>query len=477
MKKIKIIRKCSKFCLILSAIILVIVAGFALSGVSLPSAIQLIMVLALFAAVIAVLAGIILFVISIIMSLLDKAPRKISASDFRIRLDYYNSLPYYEIDDYAEELNAIRENYSKSDPKSNIFDVPDYIAFRPLKNFKVFETGKIYYGSLVQANEELFKETRVERVLPAVVVYSQEEYYEKNPEELGEIAHSLFANKENNCLKNETEYMFHMPVDESLTNGRKVYMSTLLINTKQFPLNYISGGLFPIIADPEQSKSVFVIDSKYWTDKFLGNFIHVNNIAKRVEEYANKFSNISYCEIESFRKERDFMWDKLFNEHAVENLCERGKEELFDGLDGKPNPKICYGYVIAADKDWQLDTKMKRLYLSALIVYGYDSEYVDNPEMLATDVKSWVAGINPKEFLKKFDGKRTAIQLAPEVTGGRLAYAAQVIISRLWLPEGRLSGMVLPIVADSNAPEEVNFIPVHYWSNRFIGNFKGKKTI
>lgn len=419
--------------------------------------------------------SVVTFVVWLILLHSDRLASSRLSKEYKKRMKQNTKLPFCEIEDFSAELKVVREKYiSEANKKSNEFLIPNNYFTKPYRDFNVLENGNIYYGYLVEANSELFRNAKKVRRLPAVVVYSTEEYYESNPEELGIIAHSLYENKNNNILKSENRYFSNVIVDLKQTNGRKVYVSTFFISSDQFPLNYITGLLFPIIANPENSSSVFMVNAKYWTDNLIGNSIHRDNMAKRLDAQIEKYAKIPYREIESYRKERDYIWDKLYAENAVEHLCERGKEELFDGLDGKPNSKICFGCVIATDKFWQSDTSMKKLFLPALVVYGTDAEYTDNPAMLITDVQNWLIGINRNELLKNFKRKRTAVRLAPEATGGRLAYIASVIISRLWLPEGKLTGAILPLVADTNAPENVNFIPVYYWSENFIGNFKGK---
>ena len=136
----------------------------------------------------------------------------------------YDNLPYREIEDFKAELNAVRDNYAAdSSPDKNTVPKLKFTGAEKYFDFDVLNKGKIYYACLVQANNRLFKKTdNAYSVLPAVFVYSTEEYYEENPYALESIAGKIFEDRENNILKNETHYFTNVKVDESLTDGHEV---------------------------------------------------------------------------------------------------------------------------------------------------------------------------------------------------------------------------------------------------------------
>jgi hypothetical protein len=110
----------------------------------------------------------------------------------------------------------------------------------------------------VQANDKLFEKTRLFPVLPGIVVYGTNGYFENNPLELREI-----AEKGSNAFQYEKQFFSNMRLPQDKTNGREVYMTTVMISRDQLPQNSLQGGLFPVIAAPDQTTSVFIVDCKY----------------------------------------------------------------------------------------------------------------------------------------------------------------------------------------------------------------------
>mgnify|MGYP003311172178 CR=1 FL=1 len=37
---------------------------------------------------------------------------------------------------------------------------------------------------------------------------------------------------------------------------------------------YLTNSLFPIVANPDESFSTFILDTRYWSDELIANFIH-----------------------------------------------------------------------------------------------------------------------------------------------------------------------------------------------------------
>lgn len=191
----------------------------------------------------------------------------------------YLSLPLNTIDDYKTELNEMRSNFAAdTDPdKNHILGKyqPSAEWAKPYYDNNVVNVGEIYFGALVQANVSLFKKTRVNPVLPGVIVYSTDDYYESNPTELKEIADKLFSDKENNDLRFEDKFFTSTLLPQELTDGRKVYITSIMIARKHLPQYKLSGQhtLLPVIAAPGKSTSVFIADCRYWTNDIIARFI------------------------------------------------------------------------------------------------------------------------------------------------------------------------------------------------------------
>ncbi len=191
----------------------------------------------------------------------------------------YYLLPLNKINDYKVELEKIRSNFATDNNpnKNHILGKYQSVASwaKPYYDNNVVKVGKIYFGALVQANNNLFKKTKTNPVLPGVVIYSTDAYYESNPTKLKEIADKLFSDKANNNLRFENRFFTNTLLPQELTDGKEVYMTSIMIARKHLPEYKLSGQhtLLPVIAAPGKSTSVYIVDCKYWTDDIIAHFI------------------------------------------------------------------------------------------------------------------------------------------------------------------------------------------------------------
>ena len=215
------------------------------------------------------IGGAIAFGISIVVLIVTGILSFRPDSTLKKKWEGYHTLPKEKISDFAAELKETREKYEADrNPKKNDADM--FGKYTP----RFIPDGKIYYGYLVQANNHLFKPGFASGIgLPGVVVYSPDEYYEKNPYALESVAEYMYRNKAFNILANERNYFYNKEMTDG--EGRKVYITTIFIHRPYIPDGYLRSSLFPIIADISSRKkdSVATLDSKYWTDKMIVNFL------------------------------------------------------------------------------------------------------------------------------------------------------------------------------------------------------------
>ncbi|MCH5154981.1 MAG: hypothetical protein J1F69_00085 [Clostridiales bacterium] len=188
----------------------------------------------------------------------------------------YIALKEDPITDYAAELDMIDGNYRADKSKDkNIFDKPVINDVQSFCDFSALQNGKLYYGYLMRANEKLFLPSEnIDEAFPAMLLYSRDEYYKVNPQELIKIVDALYADKDNNFLRYETLYHFNELLDKGLTDGREVFVTDVLACRAHLPMGMLGNlRIIPIIADPEKSKSCFVVDCKYWTNRFIHAYI------------------------------------------------------------------------------------------------------------------------------------------------------------------------------------------------------------
>lgn len=199
---------------------------------------------------------------------------KVPDPELAAKRQKYLSYPVNKIEDFKEEIEITRANFKadNSPDKNAIPKVKPTKKGKPFYDMSVIQSGNVYYACLVEANSLLFKENYTNLIMPAVVLYSTDEYYDSNPHELYKIASSFYDNKRNNVLRNDLKYFSNYKVETP--EGRNVYMTTIMINRLHLPLGFISGRIFPIVADPENCTSVFVADPEYWSKNLVGNYCH-----------------------------------------------------------------------------------------------------------------------------------------------------------------------------------------------------------
>ena len=223
----------------------------------------------------AIIVGVVLFVLgsglAVGINIISKHPPVKLVK----RWKEYLALKTDDITDYAAELDRIEQNFRADTSKDkNMFDMPMISDVKSFCDFSAL-SGKLYYGCIVRANELLFMPSEnTDEAFPAMFLYSRDEHYRQNPQELIDIADALYKDKEHNFLRYETLYHFNEPLDSELTGGREVFVTDILICRALVPMGMLGGlRILPIVADPEKSKSAFVVDCKYWTDKYIHAYI------------------------------------------------------------------------------------------------------------------------------------------------------------------------------------------------------------
>lgn len=181
---------------------------------------------------------------------------------------------------YREMLMAVREAYAADhEPNKNRIVKPDTYKAKPYLNYDVLNYGDIVYGTLVMANSAIYKPSRnVHKSYAAVLLYSTDESFIDDPMPLREYAEKLFENqsKDDSILSDDTKFIAHYKLPLSMTNGKNVYATCVLLYRYHLPLGFIlnSSAMIPMIVSPDSCQSSFVIDAKYWplelVDKYFG---------------------------------------------------------------------------------------------------------------------------------------------------------------------------------------------------------------
>ncbi len=193
---------------------------------------------------------------------------------------------------YRHILNAAREAFGNSSRSFSILDHLYNYIFPPLwiiqcvdplyriykDQAKLFKNGTIVWGHLVQANVDLFKSGYDS--LPAGIVFSLDPYFENNLEHLEKIAGHLFSlkGKEINdeslryfseVITNEQARPLNIAVPQTITDGREVYMTVIMVHRKHLPVRYLTLSWFPVLVNPRLTKGAIILPSKYWAPELI----------------------------------------------------------------------------------------------------------------------------------------------------------------------------------------------------------------
>lgn len=195
--------------------------------------------------------------------------------ELKERFQKYSTLPKTDITDFAAEITAMREAFAaEKDPASNQFFIRPFAGSACVSDFGVLGSGKVVWGCIVQANETLYQNQRIDMLpVPAVILYSPDAYFDGDPLELKCIAERLYKGKEGNFLRNESAFFTNRRLSDAVADGREVYASCIMVYRPHLPLYKATDNLFPVVASPSE-QSAFALNLKYWTANFAAYYVH-----------------------------------------------------------------------------------------------------------------------------------------------------------------------------------------------------------
>lgn len=191
-------------------------------------------------------------------------------------------------------LQQVRQNLGPSPRRFRWRDALYLRAFPPLwawtdpfirqfytRQRELRRSGAVVWGALVQANSLLFSPGGDDH--PASVLYSTHAWYEVHPEELVELAGSLYDVKATDqddpqlrefsrVLEDELDRAPGLQVPHSLTAGRDVYHTSVMVIRKHLPGRILRGPCFPLLVDP-QRHLVQIVPSRFWPDALVEEWL------------------------------------------------------------------------------------------------------------------------------------------------------------------------------------------------------------
>lgn len=201
----------------------------------------------------------------------------------------YNNI--YEFD-FKGNIEQMRKNYEKAWFKNEKLPHPKWLANKPadplnllyVESKQLFKHGKIYYASLVQANEIMFQQHPTNDC-PANIVLGESEYFDENPIALRRLARELGSYKGTDdapdelkritdSITGELERLYNIPLPKSFSNNQTAYFSTIMIFRKHLPNGRLDGLLFPMLSCPNELSSSIILPYRYWTKDFRKFFVN-----------------------------------------------------------------------------------------------------------------------------------------------------------------------------------------------------------
>jgi len=164
------------------------------------------------------------------------------------------------------------------------FKKPFWLGDDPLKQIYenlniLYQSGKVVYAFLVQANEILFKRFPPFNC-PANIIFSLDEFYKSNPMELQNISQELYSYKNEgdtppeikqitDSITDEMNRLFNIPIPLDITENKQVYFTTIMVHRNHLPKGKLISSLFPVVCDLNSTNTSIILPKKYWTKDFI----------------------------------------------------------------------------------------------------------------------------------------------------------------------------------------------------------------
>jgi hypothetical protein len=161
------------------------------------------------------------------------------------------------------------------------YDLTDALRLPYRYQQRIRDQGKVVWGAVVQANQTLFVPDPIDA--PASVIFSEDPWFDDHPTALVRIADALYKLKGTqpadaqrrafaDLLTVETARGMRFPVPTSMSGGRAVYHSSIVLPRKHLPGGRLGDRLLPIFLDPADTGAVLLVPAAYWPRRFLASW-------------------------------------------------------------------------------------------------------------------------------------------------------------------------------------------------------------
>lgn len=189
-----------------------------------------------------------------------------------------------------ELMDRTREKYDKKRNKFSFIDKlffnrlskPAWVRAKGDTRFDVlyrdqdilYSRGKIVLAHVFKANTSLYQYGEYDS--PATVVYSEDPFFEEDFYKLMEIVGYL-SNLKNNpasehsnlarMLADDMTAHYNILLPNSITYGKKVYYTSLMVHRKLLPSRYLKSNWFPLLICPSETKASSIVPFYCWDRK------------------------------------------------------------------------------------------------------------------------------------------------------------------------------------------------------------------
>lgn len=161
------------------------------------------------------------------------------------------------------------------------YDLTDPLRLPYRHQQRIRDQGQVVWGAVVQANKRLFVPGPIDA--PASVIFSEDPWFDDHPTALVQIADALFKLKGTqpadaqrrafaDLLTVETAPGMRFPVPTSMSEGRAIYHSSVVLPRKHLPRGLLAGQLLPMFLDPAGTGAVLLVPAAYWPRRFLASW-------------------------------------------------------------------------------------------------------------------------------------------------------------------------------------------------------------
>jgi hypothetical protein len=151
---------------------------------------------------------------------------------------------------------------------------------------RLHEKGIVVTGVFVRHDPNLGR--LAPQDLAGDVVYGLDPWFSKDPEELLEIAESVFdAQEQENgrepdatepSLPAGSELVRAFEVPRSLARDHQVFMTTIVVARKHLPGGVLADRTVPLLVDPDDVGTCTVLPSKYWPDALVDEWVEYDPV-------------------------------------------------------------------------------------------------------------------------------------------------------------------------------------------------------